>query len=101
VALVGVAPERQDARVLKEQELIVDPILGPGTDQPALERPCRPVRHAAKPAHLERRAGCRGLVERQIGRRLGDHAGTIAGEHLRSPVAPPGRSIADDGRRPG
>ena len=92
VALVGVAAERQDRRMLEQEQAITDRAVGAPPGELLLERPRLAVRDPPQPGRPDDpRPG--GAVPRGRGHRVGLHAPTIAGNGL-PPVhhAPAGQS---------
>jgi hypothetical protein len=75
VSLVSVAAERQDGRMLEQQQLIGDAIVGAGHGETALEVPRVAIRDPTEPRRFQLAAS----RERGTRRFEGDHAGTIAG----------------------
>ena len=93
VALVGVAAERQDRRMLEQEQLVSDRAVGASPGELLLERPRLAVRDPPQPGRLDDpRPG--GAVLTGRGHRVGLHAPTIAGNGL-----PPVHHAPPDSRR--
>jgi len=85
VALVCVAAERQDRRMLEQEQAITDRTVGAQGCELLLERPRLAVRDPPQPRRLDDpRPG--GAVLTGRGHRVGLHAPTIAGD--RHPAVP-------------
>ena len=110
VALIRVSPEREDRRMLEDQELVRDLVIGPRCGQLVLEIPGRAVVDAAEPADFDGPAGGPlGLRYTRVSTRLelGHDVGPDGGESVvvhrfhDSRASSPGRSARPEFNRRG
>ena len=93
VGRVGVATEGQDGRVLEEQQLVTDPLVGALADEALLQRMGLAVPDPAKPASRDRGLG-------RDGGRVGPRAGRRLPPRHHSRTGSAGRFAAAGGRPP-